>query len=450
MSLGWLEDALAAAGDAEAVIEGERVCRYPELMQGIEELRARLRAWGVRAGDVLAFGGDYSEAGVIRFFAALLEGLVAVPIAATARSELLAALKAAPIDWFFPAASALDAAPKRRLPPGQRSDHPLLEELRCRGHAGIIIFTSGSTGVPKVILHDAVRLLDKLRHPRRAYRALVFLLPDHMGGVNTLFGMLSSGSTAILPRSRDPDAVCELIERHRATLLPVTPSFLSLLLVSEAWRRHDLSSLEVISYGTEVMPEHTLQAATRVFERVRFVQLYGTSELGIFRARSMADDSPFLKLQGDGMNFKVVDGRLWVRGADSMLGYIGDQPSGFDEEGWFDTRDLVEEQGGGFLRFIGRASELINVGGQKVFPAEVEAALLELGGVEDCCVFAERNVLTGQAAVARVRLSTGESAAAFKRRMRQALRGRLEPYKIPVRITLGAIEVSSRFKKMRR
>lgn len=449
MSLEWMREAMIRAGQATAIIEGERTQSYAGLVAAIDGLRERLRGWGLRRGDVLAFAGDYSEAGVTRFFAALLEGLVAVPLATGVQAELDAALTAVPADAFFPATPELDQPPRRCLPAGQRSSHPLLDELRGRDHAGLIILTSGSTGRPKVILHDAEVLLGKFRAERRPHRALVFLLPDHMGGVNTLFGMLTSGSTIILPTTREPDAICALIERHRAELLPVTPSFLNLLLVSEAWRRHDLSSLRTISYGTEVMPQPTLQRAVQVFPGVRFVQLYGTSELGIFRGGSRANDSPFLALKGDGFaEFRVAGGTLRVRGANSMLGYLGPEPSGFDADGWYDTGDLVEEQDG-YVRFLGRASELINVGGQKVLPGEVEAALLALPGVEDASVHGEANVLTGQAVVARVRLSTGEDARTFKQRMRKALQGRIEPFKIPVRVTLADVLVSPRFKKLR-
>jgi len=449
LSLQWIQDALATAGDAEAIVAGQRSLRYPELVDRIERLRGDLRGWGLGRGDVLAFAGDYSVAGVTRFFAAVLEGLVAVPLAMSTETELKTALAAVPADWYFPPERPLSEPPERLLPEGERTAHPLLDQLRARDHAGIIILTSGSTGTPKVILHDAPGLLYKFEHPRRAYRALVFLLPDHMGGVNTLFGMLTCGSTAILPPSRDPETVCALVARHRATLLPVTPSFLNLLLISEAWRRHDLSSLRVVSYGTEPMPKRTLQAAGRVLPGVRFVQLYGSSELGIFRGKAQANDSTFLELKGDGAEFKIAEGRLWVRGADSMLGYLSGEPSGFADDGWYDTGDMVE-QDGPYLRFVGRASQMINVGGQKVLPAEVESALLEVEGVVDAAAFGAPHVLTGQVVVARVTLDSDEAAAAFKRRMRRALKGRLEPYKVPVKVELADNLLSPRFKKLRR
>ena len=163
---------------------------------------------------------------------------------------------------------------------------------------------------------------------------------------------------------------------------------------------------------------------------------------------SAANDSRYLTLKG--ADYRVVDGRLQIRGADSMLGYLGGQPSGFDDDGWYDTGDLVEEHDG-FLHILGRATDLINVGGLKVFPVEVEEAISALPGVLDCAVFGEAHALTGQVVVARVVVDTDESPVAFKRRMRQALQGVLEPYKVPVKVTLAEGElVSDRFKKVRR
>ncbi len=440
-----MSDALARAGDTEAVIEGGRSFTYRELVDAIDKWRATLRAAGARRGDCVAFLGDYSLAGVTRFVGAVMEGLVAVPIATQVESEAAALLRAAPVDWWFPAGSPLRDPPLRRQP--ERTAHPLLDTLRARDHAGVVVMTSGSTGVPKVILHDAAELFGKFAHPRRQYRVIVFLLPDHMGGMNTLFGTLTAGGTVIIPPSRDPSAVCQTIEATAATLLPVTPSFLTLMLVSGAARQADLSSLKIISYGTEVISQSTLSAAVDAFPGVRFMQLYGSSELGIFRGRSRADDSPFVELAG--ADFQVREGRLFVRGADSMLGYLGGQPDGFGDDGWYDTGDLVEADGD-YVRFLGRASQMINVGGLKVFPAEVEAAIGELDGVVDCSVFGEAHALTGQVVVARVQLSTDETARAFKRRMRAALRDRLEPSKVPVRVEVVDSVVGSRLKKVRR
>ena len=449
MSLEWIRERLESFRHRDAIVEGGRTLRYGELESSVRRLRQHFALWGMKKGDVTGFTGDYSAAGVTRFLAVLLEGMTAVPIAATASSEIGRALGAVPMDWFFPSGSSLETAPEDRRQKGQRSSHPLLDDLRARGHAGVVILTSGTTGQPKVILHDATRLMQRLCQPQHSYRALVFLLPDHIGGIDTLVGMLTSGSTLVIPEARTPEAVGALVEREKVELLPVTPTFLNLVLVSGAWREHDMTSLKVVSYSTEVMPDHTLREAIRAFPRVRFKQNYGSSELGVFRTRSKSSDSAFVQLEGDGVELQVRDGRLWVRGKDTMLGYLSGESSGFDTDGWYDTGDMVVEENG-YLRFLGRKAEMISVGGQKVFPAEVENALRAIEGVLECSVYGEPHALMGHVVAARVSLSTDESVLEFKKRMRIALQDRLEPFKIPVKVSLGESAISHRFKKISR
>ncbi|MBU0551776.1 fatty acid--CoA ligase family protein [Myxococcota bacterium] len=441
MSLAWLASALAVEG--EAIWRHEGGVSYAELRQGVTALRARLRAkaWGLDDARVFGFGGDYSLEGVVRLLALLLEGRVAVPLAQAQPEALAAAQAAARLDAFWPQGAPLDAPPQR-LDPGPR--HPLLAQLGAR--AGLIILTSGSSGAPKVILHDAAALFDGLRHPRRPYRVLAFLLPDHMGGLNTLMGALTSGGAVVIPRDRAPESVCAAVSASGATLLPVTPSFLNLLLLSEAHTRHDLSSLRVISYGTEVMPPRTLAATRAAFPQARIIQLYGSSELGILRGKP--GDEAGASLRFEGAQARVIEGRLYLKPPRAMLGYLSGEPSGFDAEGFFDTGDQVEVHGEG-LRILGRISELINVGGLKVTPAEVEDALLGVAGVIDCVVAAAPHPMLGQVVVARVQLSTDEDALTFKRRMRRALAASLEPYKLPVRVTRVEGLVGRRWKRVR-
>ena len=102
------------------------------------------------------------------------------------------------------------------------------------------------------------------------------------------------------------------------------------------------------------------------------------------------------------------------------------------------------------MRIIGRHTEVINVGGNKVFPMEVENTLLALDNVDDVAVHGESNPFTGQVVVASVTLSREEDLAAFKTRMRLFCRDKLAAYKIPAKVLLVASLHSARFKKIRR
>ena len=122
---------------------------------------------------------------------------------------------------------------------------------------------------------------------------------------------------------------------HRVELLPTSPTFLNLLLLSEEHQRHDLSSLKLITYGTEPMPAHTLQKVHALFPEVKLLQTYGLSELGILRSQSRESGSLWMRVGGEGFETKIVDGRLFIRASSAMLGYLN-APNPFDADGFFD------------------------------------------------------------------------------------------------------------------
>ena len=119
---------------------------------------------------------------------------------------------------------------------------------------------------------------------------LTFLLLDHLGGINTLLYTLSNGGTVVSVPSRDPDVICRAIQNHRVETLPTSPTFINLLLMAESYRSYDLSSLHLITYGTEAMPESTLQRLHEVFPNVELLQTYGLSELGVLRQNRRGPD----------------------------------------------------------------------------------------------------------------------------------------------------------------
>ena len=148
----------------------------------------------------------------------------------------------------------------------------------------------GSTGQSKASALEFNSLLEKFRTPRSAHRTLIFLQPDHIGGINTLAHVLCNGGTLVPAPERTAEAVCSAIAAHRIQLLPTTPTFLRMLLISDVIKRHDLSSLEIVTYGTEPMPTSTLEAIREALPRVRFKQTYGLSELGIMPTQSRGSD----------------------------------------------------------------------------------------------------------------------------------------------------------------
>jgi acyl-CoA synthetase (AMP-forming)/AMP-acid ligase II len=155
-----------------------------------------------------------------------------------------------------------------------------------------------------------------------------------------------------------------------------------------------------------------------------------------------------MKLGDAGFEHKIVDGLLWIRSDCAMFGYLN-AASPFDADGWFNTQDMVETEDG-YLKVLGRRSEIINVGGEKVYPNEVENTLLAAENVRDVTVSGKSNAITGQVVVARVSLIDTEDHGAAVARLRHFCEVRLERHKVPVRIDISDAEHhGSRFKKAR-
>src|SRR6478609_8669635 len=263
-----------------------------------------------------------------------------------------------------------------------------------------------------------------------------------------MLNTFGSGGCIVTVAERTPDQVVNAIEQHRVHTLPTSPTFLNLFLISGVWQNRDLSSLKVIAYGTEPMPESTLQRLHEVFPDVALVQTYGMFELGVLRSRSRDSTSLWIKFTGEEFKTKIVDGILWVKADSAMLGYLN-APDLFDAEGWLNTQDAVEVDGE-YLRILGRASDLINVGGQKVYPAEVENILLQMDNVQEVAVFGKAHPMMGQIVAARFNLKVAEALPDFKRRMGAFCRERMAAYQVPRLVELSDDEqYGSRFKKLR-
>jgi acyl-coenzyme A synthetase/AMP-(fatty) acid ligase len=429
-----------------AIVWRDREYTYAELLARYERWLVQFDAAGVSPGDSVAVIGDYSPASITCLLALIARRCILVPLSRESRDQHDEFFRIAELDFLIEL-DAADLAAFERL--NQRRNHTLLEELRRRRQSGLVLFSSGSTGKPKAILHALPSLLEKFRKPRHCFRTINFLLFDHIGGFNTLFYTLANLGTIVVPADRSVARVCEAVQKHKVELLPTSPSFLNLLLLAEAHKNYDLTSLKLITYGTEVMPERTLKLANEAFPQATFQQTYGLSELGILRSKSESNQSLFVKVGGEDYQTKVEDGTLRIRAKSSMLGYLN-APSPFDAEGWFNTGDAVIQEGD-YYRILGRHSEIINVGGQKVYPAEVEKVIAEIPGVVDVAVIGEQHLLMGQIVTATVQMSAPVPAVEMRRRIAEFCKGRLQPFMVPAKVKVVADSpVNYRFKKVRR
>lgn len=424
----------------------DQLFSYADLCCLMDEWTDRLRKLGVTQGTICGIYGDYSPQVCAIFFALMEMKAIIVPFTREIEKELPEFSRIAGVQWMIRVSPEdtfdIEAQPDAQIP-------PLVTSFLKRDHPGLIVFSSGSTGAPKGILQDCEQVMRKFTEKRQGWRTVLFLLMDHFGGFNTLLSTFAYGGTGVCVGERSPEAVCRAIEQSSATLLPTTPTFLNFLIVSGVYQTYDLSSIQLITYGTEIMTDATLKKVRETFPNARLKQTYGLSELGVLQSKSENDHSVWVQIGGKGFETKVVDGVLWVRSEANMAGYIN-APNPIDEEGWMCTGDQVEVRNG-YLRFLGRNSEIINVGGKKVFPAEVETVLLKADNVCEASVSGMKHSLLGQVVQAHISIEREEDYDALRERLRDFCLERLARYKVPMHFVVIAKEAqhSPRFKKNR-
>lgn len=445
MHIDFLRQRFAEAGEADALVWRDQKFSYAYLLAKVDEWNSTLDDSKVEPGTVVAVEADFSPNAIALMLALIERSCLFVPLSSSIEGKKPEFREVSEVEAIV----SIDENDESTVSStGNVATHEIILELKKSGHPGLTLFSSGSTGKSKAAVHDFVPMLEKYKVPRHSLRTISFLLFDHIGGVNTLLYNLSNAGCVITVADRKPETVCRAIQDYQVELLPTSPTFLNLILVSEAYKKFDLSSLKTVTYGTEVMPESTLERFNSLFPDVRMLQTYGLSEVGILRSKSKSSDSLWVKVGGEGFETRVVEGLLEIKAKSAMLGYLN-APSPFTEDGWFITGDAVEVDGE-YIRILGRKSELINVGGEKVYPAEVESVLQTMDGVEEVVVNSEANPLTGNIVVAKVKLSTDESLAAFRKRMRQYCTGKLARFMIPQKVVIVESELhGDRFKKMR-
>ena len=428
----------------DAIVVDEITYSYGSLLEQIKIYKSILEKQ-IKPSSVVSILGDYSFFNIALFFALFENKNIIVPITSTIPKIQDEYVSESFCEYVIKTKeNKLDIQTIE-----QNSSHEMIKILKQNQNSGLILFSSGSTGKPKAMIHNLDNLIDSYKDKKaKSMNMLVFLMFDHIGGLNTLFNALCMGACLIIPKNRDAKNICELIEKYKIMVLPSSPTFLNLILISGENKNYDLSSLRMITYGTEAMPESLLLKLKESFPKVKFLQTFGTSETGISTTSSKSSDSLYMKIEDSNQEYKIVDNELWLRSKTQVLGYLNASMDSFTSDGWFKTGDLVEELDDGYLKIIGRSKEVINVGGQKVLPAEVESVILSMDEIDDCMVYSESNVITGQTVVCDVVLH--EPKENIKKIIRLFCKDKLDTFKIPTKVNVvEKTNFSERFKKIR-
>jgi acyl-coenzyme A synthetase/AMP-(fatty) acid ligase len=445
--MSWLINNLLFLDDKPAIADVYGEFSYSDLYQQVDVFQNKITGV-IKAGDVVVLLSDYNYYSIALLLALLKQKAIIVPIVSKKEDEIASRIKVANSDWILNLKKESLTFTESEC---SRSKHQLVNNLIDKAHSGLILFSSGSTGEPKAMIHDLDNLVDSFQGKKtKKLNMLVFLMFDHIGGLNTLLNTLAMGARVILPENRNPEYIGSLIEKYKVNVLPSTPTFLNMLLMARVNEKFNLKSLKMITYGTETMPESVLLKLKKTFPRTRLMQTFGTSETGIAQTSSRSSDSLEMKLDDPNTEYKIVNNELWLRSKTQVLGYLNADMSSFTEDGWFQTGDLVESSNDGYIKIVGRSKEVINVGGEKVLPNEVESVILELDIVDDCMVYSEKNSITGQMVAVQLVLREGVSEKEAKKVIRNHCRTKLDTYKVPARLKFAdKTNFGDRFKKLR-
>lgn len=428
----------------DAIVFEDLTYTYKEFVKQIKDYKDILDKYNI-SSKVVAILGDYSFYNLALFFALYEAKNIIVPITTTVKKVQDEYLQ----ESFCQICIETSKNELIISSLNQTNSHNMIDNLREKNSSGLILFSSGSTGKPKAMIHNLDTLIDSFKDKKeKSMNMLVFLMFDHIGGLNTVFNALYMGVCLIIPKIKDAKTICELIEKYKIMVLPSSPTFLNLILISGEYEKYDLSSLRMITYGTETMPQSLLLKLKEVFPKVKFLQTFGTSETGISTTSSKSSNSLFMKLEDINCEYKIVENELYLRSSTQVLGYLNASMDSFTSDGWFKTGDLVEVDGE-YIKIIGRAKEIINVGGQKVLPTEIESIILSMDEISDCMVYGEQNAITGQTVVCDVVLH--EPKENIKKIIRLFCKDKLETFKIPTKVNVvQKTNFSDRFKKIRR
>lgn len=298
-----------------------------------------------------------------------------------------------------------------------------------------ILATSGTSGNPKLVAHTLETLTRSTKiNPMRGVDVCWGLLYEwsRFAGLQILLQSALSGSTLLAPSIDMPlNKRITLFAESGCTHLSATPTM---------WRKiamapgADLLSLRQVSLGGEISDDRTLNTLGAMFPEARITHIYASTEAGVgfsVNDRRAGFPESYLTDPPQGVALRVVDGRLHLRNEGISPTYVGTGTSFITKDGWIDTGDNVHVENDR-VYFLGRDSGVINVGGNKVHPEEVEFVLLQYPGVIASRVFGKRSPITGALVVAEVAFeTTPEDVKAAQVLLQQHARLSLEAHKVP-------------------
>ncbi|WP_026265181.1 o-succinylbenzoate--CoA ligase [Arthrobacter sp. 135MFCol5.1] len=474
----WLHRRMSKSGTKLALIAGDRKISYAELTERADKLANALRLRGVRRSDRVAYLGENDPSFVETFFACGLLGAIFVPLnTRLAAPELKFQLEdsgarllinGAELEALATAA-ATGAAVNRRIVVGaapeteatgvedydtvlKQTPPNFIDESITLSDPGMILYTSGTTGFPKgaLLTHGNITwncmntLVDV--DLNRNDVALMISPLFHAASLDMgLLPMLLKGGTVVLEAKFDPGRALTLIQEHKVTTLNGVPTTFQMLCEHPAWASTDISSLEKLTCGGSAIPTRVIEAYEA--RDIGFTSCYGMTEaspgvtmLPIERSREKIGSAGLPHFFTD---MRIADplgapvapgevGEIQISGPNVISQYWNraqETRDSYAEGGWFRSGDMGYTDTEGFLFVSDRLKDMIISGGENIYPAEVEAAILQLDTVASVAVIGVPDEKWGEVPKAIITLHAGSTLT--QEDLRSHLEGKLARYKIP-------------------
>lgn len=484
----WLQRRRPKSGNKAAIIAGGREVSYEQLAERSARLANAFRDRGVGRGDRVAYLGENHPAFLETLFACGLAGAVFVPLnTRLAPPEIQFQLRDCGPVLLVHAGSLSDLAVRggagtavRRRIVVDRSPGDTREEGATREEGttaaedyedvvasgadvapdepvglddgAMILYTSGTTGHPKgaLLTHGNItwNCINVIVDFDFASTDVALMISPmfHVASLNMgVLPTLLKGGTVVLEPKFDPSRTLQLIEQHRVTTISGVPTTYQLLCEHPAWATADISSLNKLTCGGSAVPARVLEAYEA--RGLRFSNGYGMTEtapgattLPASRSRDKAGSSGlphfFTDVRiadplGDASPVGTV-GEIQIKGPNVIHGYW-DRPeesaASYADGGWFRSGDMGYKDPDGFFFVSDRLKDMIISGGENIYPAEVEQAIIELEAVGSVAVIGVPDEKWGE--VPRAVLVLREGAQLSEDQLRAYLDGKLARYKIP-------------------
>lgn len=452
-----------------AVADPTRELTYKELVRLSDVMRRQIKRAtnlphvGLLLPSTTVFAGA--------FFGALWAGRTVVPLNFLLQPEELSkVVQDADIDVIFTIRHFEELASASTARKIFIEDLPLKREMilsyvRRRPAApkvdandtAVLLYTSGTSGTPKGVLQTYRNLRSNIDACIEAgrldqtHRFLGVLPLFHSFGITAMLLVpIRLGATVYYLPKFNPNLMIKSIRDRKSTIVLVIASMYTALLRSKSARPEDLASLKYAISGGEALSPVTFEAFKKRFH-VEILQGYGMSEAAPVVSLSM----PWAHREGKvgqpipGVTIRAFDddgreladgeiGELRVKGPNVMAGYYKkpeETKAVLTEDGWYKTGDMGCVDAEGYIQITGRKKEMIIIGGENVYPREIESALEAHDAVNEAAVIGQPDPSRGEVPVAFVSLVEGMTVTEVE--LREFCRGRVAGYKVPKRVIIS-------------